>query len=106
MNDYIEADMRITDCRYCKEQECVHRNCFRRLSVLEGGLGLCPRLLCRGKYLRKYEVRYTVFRRGEEFRLERSALVETEHQVKRLLRIRHRSGIVRIDLIKEVNLHD
>lgn len=33
---------------YCPEcdtkAECPHRDCFRRLPVIDGGLGLCPNL--------------------------------------------------------------
>lgn len=37
-------DMKITDCLFCADRECVHRNSYRRLSVLVGGLGLCKKL--------------------------------------------------------------
>ena len=32
------------DCTRCREKECVHRGCFRRLPKIDGGLGLCPNL--------------------------------------------------------------
>lgn len=32
-------------CRYCKRSEnCPHKNAFRRVPVVDGGLGLCPNL--------------------------------------------------------------
>ena len=31
-------------CPKCKNHECVHRECFRRLPKVDGGLGLCPNL--------------------------------------------------------------
>lgn len=31
-------------CPECDKEECLHRDCFRRLPVIDGGLGLCPNL--------------------------------------------------------------
>lgn len=31
-------------CPKCKEKECIHRECFRRMPKAVGGLGLCPNL--------------------------------------------------------------
>ena len=31
-------------CTDCDEQDCKHRHAFRRVPVIDGGLGLCPRL--------------------------------------------------------------
>lgn len=35
-NDYV-----ITNCSECSDEECPHRNNFRRLPKYAGGLGLC-----------------------------------------------------------------
>ena len=32
------------DCTHCDNKDCVHRNAFRRVPVIDGGLGLCPNL--------------------------------------------------------------
>ena len=32
------------DCTQCDDKDCVHRNAFRRVPVIDGGLGLCPNL--------------------------------------------------------------
>lgn len=32
------------DCTRCKEVACPHREAFRRVPVIDGGLGLCPHL--------------------------------------------------------------
>ena len=31
------------DCSNCKK-ECIHRGTFRRVPLIDGGLGLCPNL--------------------------------------------------------------
>ena len=32
------------DCTCCDKKDCIHRNAFRRVLVIDGGLGLCPNL--------------------------------------------------------------
>lgn len=33
------------DCTHCdKKNDCIHRNAYRRMPVIDGGLGLCPNL--------------------------------------------------------------
>ena len=32
------------DCTQCKKENCPHRQAFRRVPVIDGGLGLCPNL--------------------------------------------------------------
>ena len=32
------------DCTHCDKKDCIHRNAFRRVPVIDGGLGLCPNL--------------------------------------------------------------
>ena len=32
------------DCTHCDNNDCVHRNAFRRVPIIDGGLGLCPNL--------------------------------------------------------------
>lgn len=32
------------DCTQCKKEHCIHREAFRRVSKIDGGLGLCPNL--------------------------------------------------------------
>lgn len=31
-------------CPECKKEECPHRESFRRLPEIDGGLGLCPNI--------------------------------------------------------------
>lgn len=31
-------------CPDCKNVECIHRDAFRRVPEIDGGLGLCPNL--------------------------------------------------------------
>lgn len=31
-------------CPDCARENCVHREAYRRVPVIDGGLGLCPRL--------------------------------------------------------------
>lgn len=95
--------MKITDCRFCERTECVHKNCFRRLSVLDGGLGLCENLLCKGKYTNEYIVSYTWFVNDNEFKYERGAFADTESQVKKMIEQRHKGGYIRIDKIEMIN---
>ena len=32
------------DCTCCDKKDCIHRNAFRRVPVIDGGLGLCHNL--------------------------------------------------------------
>ncbi len=32
------------DCMQCDKKDCVHRDAYRRVPVIDGGLGLCPNL--------------------------------------------------------------
>lgn len=32
------------DCTQCDKKDCIHRNAFRRVPVIDGGLSLCPNL--------------------------------------------------------------
>ena len=32
------------DCTICDNKECIHRQAFRRVPRIDGGLGLCPNL--------------------------------------------------------------
>lgn len=32
------------DCTQCNKENCIHREAFRRVPVIDGGLGLCPNL--------------------------------------------------------------
>lgn len=32
------------DCTQCNRENCIHRNAFRRVPEIDGGLGLCPNL--------------------------------------------------------------
>ena len=36
-------EYQLCDCDQCKE-DCIHRNTYRRLPKVDGGLGLCPKL--------------------------------------------------------------
>ena len=36
-------------CDECRRENCIHRDCFRRIPVIDGGLGLCPNLRERNK---------------------------------------------------------
>ena len=31
-------------CPECKREDCIHRDAYRRLPEIDGGLGLCPNL--------------------------------------------------------------
>lgn len=31
-------------CPECKRENCIHRDAYRRLPEIDGGLGLCPNL--------------------------------------------------------------
>ena len=33
-----------SDCTQCNKADCIHRNAFRRVPRIDGGLGLCPNL--------------------------------------------------------------
>lgn len=37
-------EYQLCDCDQCKEENCIHRNTYRRLPKVDGGLGLCPKL--------------------------------------------------------------
>ena len=100
---YEKTDtMNLTDCRFCKKTECIHKDCFRRLSVLDGGLGLCENLLCKGKYMGEYIVSYTLVINDNEYKYERKAFADTENQVKDMLKVRHKKGYIRIDKIEQI----
>lgn len=32
------------DCTECSNTDCIHRNAYRRMPEIDGGLGLCPNL--------------------------------------------------------------
>lgn len=32
------------DCTECNNTDCIHRNAYRRMPEIDGGLGLCPNL--------------------------------------------------------------
>lgn len=32
------------DCTQCDKRDCIHRDAFRRMPRIDGGLGLCPNL--------------------------------------------------------------
>lgn len=36
------------DCTKCDNKNCVHRDAYRRVPEIDGGLGLCPKLSKRG----------------------------------------------------------
>ena len=42
-------------CSECRRENCVHREAYRRLPEIDGGLGLCPNLKCDFK-LRIYKL--------------------------------------------------
>ena len=50
----------------------------------------------------KYIVSYTWLNKDKEFKYERSALADTEGQVKKMIRARHRGGFIRIDSIRKI----
>ena len=31
-------------CQRCMKEDCIHRDAYRRLPEIDGGLGLCPNL--------------------------------------------------------------
>lgn len=31
-------------CHRCMKEDCIHRDAYRRLPEIDGGLGLCPNL--------------------------------------------------------------
>lgn len=31
-------------CPECDNENCIHRNCYRRVPEIDGGLALCPNL--------------------------------------------------------------
>lgn len=33
------------DCTTCTREQCVHRDAYRRVPKIDGGLGLCPNLV-------------------------------------------------------------
>ncbi len=32
------------DCTHCGKKDCIHREAYRRIPRIDGGLGLCPNL--------------------------------------------------------------
>ena len=38
------AEYLACDCSRCNREGCPHREAFRRVPVIDGGLGLCPNL--------------------------------------------------------------
>ena len=38
------AEYLACDCTQCSREGCPHRQAFRRVPVIDGGLGLCPNL--------------------------------------------------------------
>ena len=38
------AEFQKCDCAKCNKENCVHRDAYRRVPVVDGGLGLCPNL--------------------------------------------------------------
>lgn len=38
------------DCTECDKADCIHRNAYRRVPEIDGGLGLCPNL--KGEWLK------------------------------------------------------
>ena len=32
------------NCTQCSNKDCIHRNAYRRVPRIDGGLGLCPNL--------------------------------------------------------------
>lgn len=38
------AEHRACDCTGCDKKDCIHRECYRRVPQIDGGLGLCPNL--------------------------------------------------------------
>lgn len=89
-------DMKITDCQFCTDRECVHRNSYRRLSVLVGGLGLCKKLKNKSAPLHKFNVKYTL---NEKYKFQCTIEADEESQLKELLLAKHNEGIVVIDEI-------
>lgn len=33
------------NCTECNKEKCIHREAFRRVPTIDGGLGLCPNLI-------------------------------------------------------------
>ena len=52
--------------------------------------------------MEKYIVSYTWLNKDKEFKYVRSALADTEGQVKKMIRARHRGGFIRIDSIRKI----
>lgn len=38
------AEFQACDCTRCNREECPHREAFRRVPFVDGGLALCPNL--------------------------------------------------------------
>lgn len=38
------AEYLACDCTRCSREGCPHREAFRRVPIIDGGLGLCPNL--------------------------------------------------------------
>lgn len=46
------------DCTQCDNKDCVHRNAFRRVPVIDGGLGLCPNLKQSQNIIHEKEIKH------------------------------------------------
>ena len=38
-------EYQLCNCCECNNKECIHRDAFRRVPEIDGGLGLCPNLI-------------------------------------------------------------
>lgn len=38
-------EYQLCNCCKCNNDKCIHRNAFRRVPEIDGGLGLCPNLV-------------------------------------------------------------
>ena len=38
------AEYLACDCSRCRREDCPHREAYRRVPIVDGGLGLCPNL--------------------------------------------------------------
>lgn len=37
-------EYKLVNCEKCDKKDCIHRNAYRRIPKIDGGLGLCPNL--------------------------------------------------------------
>lgn len=44
-------------CSECDKKDCIHRDAYRRLPKIDGGLGLCPNL--KGEWLKCINCEFT-----------------------------------------------